>query len=439
MPNELEDPDTSASADEVPSTHVEESADIPLEESLADGVDVTPTDSDDASVPSDESADDDDVDLGVDEEGDGETPDWKLDTDTSAGNDSQEEVREIVTEALGSRLSRRAVLTASGLAVALAVGAGAIGVATSGTPHAVFLDSSSVSSTDTEVAPRDASGVAAEASQSVFRIKAGTQTGSSWLLEDDTLVTNAHVAAVDVGETLSVTSPAGKTFKGKVLTKDTSLDVALVQVPKQSADPLPLVGVKDQKVGQPVVLAGYPLDLKLTVTSGIASAIDTATDLRESPAQHSLLQVDAAVNPGSSGGPVLDSRGRVMGMVTSRPDSVGDRQVEGISFAIPANDIQVAIQQYNDHGDVEYGYLGVSLTDGAGGAKVKTVSSGSPADSVGITEGDTITSVGGYQASSYTSVSRYLHMYRPGEKVSLTVKSGKKTKDIDVVLGEPSE
>lgn len=390
---------------------------------------------DDPSVPGDDT--DDLVDPDPNEEDsddDGEDP-----ADESE-DDASPRTREIVTEALGPRLSRRAVLTASGLAVAVALGSGLISGLTTGNPRSVEMSSLTNAST-TEVAPRDSSGVAEKARESVFKIEVGSQSGSSFLIEPTTLMTNAHVTAVDVGKTVKVTNSSGKDFKGTVLMKDPDVDVALIDIPKQKADPLPFVGVGDQSAGQPLSLLGYPLGLDVTVTSGTASAIDTATSLRESPGQHSLLQIDAAVNPGSSGGPVLDSRGRVMGMATSRPDSVGSRPVQGIAFAVPANDLTVAVTQFNEHGDVKYGYLGVSMNSHSpkNGATISGVTDGSPAESVGLKEGDVITAVGEYPTASYTEVSRFLHMFRPGEKVQLTVKSGDKTRTVDVALGESTD
>lgn len=349
---------------------------------------------------------------------------------------SEEQAREIITEALGPRLSRRAILTASGLVVAVALGTGLVAGLSSDASRSVEM--SSLTNTNTaEVAPRDSSGVAAEASASVFQIQAGNQTGSSFLVEPTVLMTNAHVTTVDVGGTVDVISSTGEELTGTVLMKDTAVDVALVEIPKQSAEPLQLVGVREQSAGQPITLIGYPLGLDVTVTTGVASAIDTVTSLRESSGQHSLLQIDAAVNPGSSGGPVLDSRGRVMGMATSRPDSVGSRPVQGVSFAVPSNDLTVAVRQFNEHGDVRYGYLGVSMNSAqAGGAVIEGVTADSPAASAGLKEGEVIVAVGEYETPSYTEVSRFLHMFRPGDEVKITVKSGDKNRTVNVVLGE---
>lgn len=371
-----------------------------------------------------------DVEPGTSEAAMGESPS-PLEEDVS-----EEQAREIITEALGPRLSRRAILTASGLVVAVALGTGLVAGLSSDTSRSVEMSSLTNSNT-AELAPRDSSGVMAEAAASVFRIQSGNQTGSSFLVEPTVLMTNAHVATVDVGATVDVISSTGKELNGTVLMKDPAVDIALIEIPKQDAEPLPLAGVREQSAGQPITLIGYPLGLDVTVTTGVASAIDTVTNLRESTGQHSLLQIDAAVNPGSSGGPVLDSKGRVVGMATSRPDSVGSRPVQGIAFAVPSNDLTVAVRQYNDHGDVRYGYLGVTMNSTqAGGAVIEGVTADSPAAAAGLREGEVIVAVGEYETSSYTEVSRFLHMFRPGDEVKITVKSGDKNRTVNVVLGE---
>lgn len=436
MPTERDD----RAIDDTTDRSLEELSDTP-----DDSPSVTDTGADDASAtraPGDTATEAEDEswmpdDGMVPDDLEGPDPEGDDDYDSAEAEEAVESPRTIITEALAPRLSRRAIMAVSGVTVVLALGTGLVAGATGNQSRSVEM-SSLTSTSQSEVSPRDASGIAANAAQSVFRLQAGNQSGSGWLMEPDVLVTNAHVAVPKVGEKLAVTAPSGEEFEGEVLMKDVDLDVALIQIPRQEAEPLSLVGVDEQKPGQPVVLAGYPLGLDLSVTSGIASAIDTVTNLRESPAQHSLLQIDAPVNPGSSGGPVLDSQGRVMGMATSRPDTVGDRPVQGVAFAVPANDIVVSLRQYNEHGDVNYGYLGVSLTDEAGGATVDGVTAGSPAESVGLAEGDVITSVDGYPAESYTQVSRYLHMFRDGDEVKLGVKSGDKTKAVNVVLGKPS-
>ena len=353
--------------------------------------------------------------------------------DTADGDDMDPRI--IVTEALAPRLSRKALLSAAGIVLALTAGVGLIAGATGNQSSSVEMTTIGADS-GADITPRDTTGIAATAAQSVYRVQAGSQSGSSWLIDSDMLVTNAHVADVDVGESLTITSPAGEEFDGEVLMKDIDMDIAFIEVPSQDADPLPLAGVSEQESGQPVALAGYPLGLDLSVSVGVVSAVDTVTNLRESPAQHSLLQIDAAVNPGSSGGPVLDSRGRVMGMATSRPDSVGGRPVSGVAFAIPSNDINVALQQYEEHGDVRYGYLGVSLETNPDGVVITGVTKGSPADSVGLEDGEAITDVGGYPTETYTQVSRYLHMYRPGDEVKITVESDGDSRAVNVVLGE---
>lgn len=345
-----------------------------------------------------------------------------------------EGARTLVVEHLAPSLPHKTIVAAFGVTVAVFASALFVpGIFTS-SPEPVGVSSAEVAG-GAGIAEEDKAPGVAEAMKSVYRIDAGSNTGSSFLVNETTLATNAHVATADVGEKVRVTTPNGHSFDGKVLMRDESVDIALVGVPKQDVKPLSLLSVREQEVGQGAYLAGYPLSLDLTLTTGVVSAVDTVTNLRESSGQHSLLQVDAAVNPGSSGGPVLDREGRVMGIATSRPDSVGSRSVQGIAFAVPANDLSIAINQYNEHGDVSYGYLGVSYESQKNA--IRSVTPNTPADAAGLKRGDVIVSINGYETPDYTAVSRHMHVYRPGDQVKLQIKRGKDVKDQRVVLGEP--
>lgn len=387
------------------------------------------------------------ADIAIDTEA--EPADTGLPTDLSSDNDPEDDYTDeleepvaeegdsaqtIVVEHLAPELPRKTMLVAGGIALAVSLAVTLLPGVFSSAPEPVGVGSVEVAG-GTGVSEEEKAPGVTEAMKSVFRIDAGNNTGSSFLVNKTTLATNAHVATAEVGETVKVTSPDGESFDGEVLMRDESVDIALVKVPEQDVKPLSLLSVREQEVGQGAYLAGYPLSLDLTLTTGVVSAVDTVTNLRESAGQHSLLQVDAPVNPGSSGGPVLDSEGRVMGIATSRPDSVGNRGVQGIAFAVPANDLSIAINQYNEHGDVSYGFLGVSYESHSNA--IRSVTPNTPADAAGLKAGDIITAINGFETPDYTAVSRHMHVYRPGEQVTLTIKRGNDTKDMKVVLGEP--
>lgn len=280
--------------------------------------------------------------------------------------------------------------------------------------------------------------VAEKVANSVWRVDSGTQSGSSFLISHNVLITNSHVVSGAVGDTVSVGRSGRQPIAGKILMVDSGLDLALISIPDQeNVTPLQFVSVAQQRVGQDIVVAGYPIGLNLSFNAGTVSALDQVTTMRESFAQSSLLQVDAAVNPGDSGGPVLDSSGNVMGVTTFRPDTSGSRAVQGIAFALPADDVLIALQQFKDHGNVRYGYLGVSFSGIApegGGARVDNVVGGSPAGVAGLQPGDVITGIGGVETPGYPEISRELHKRRPGDRVSIAYSRNGVARSVEATL-----
>lgn len=356
-------------------------------------------------------------------------------TQDDAAVEHEDEVRNIVTEKLAPSVTAKGVGAAVGVVAAAVLAAGFIGGMTGSSPVAVTSDDLTESpAVDGEVEDGSVVDVAADA---VFRVDSEGQTGSSFLIEPGLLATNAHVAVGEVGETVGVTSASGEELEGEIVMVDEAKDISFVEIPEQDVDPLAVTSVANQQPGQRVTLAGYPIGLDMSISRGTAAAVDQVTSMRESPAQYALLQLDASVNPGSSGGPVLDDQGRVMGMVTFRPDTVGSRNVQGVSFAVPSNDLYIAHNQWLEHGDVQYGYLGVPMdTTTQGGAEVTHVDSGSPADQAGFESGDVIVGVGDYETDSYVTVSRHLHTHRPGDTVDILVDRDGEQESISVTLGD---
>lgn len=267
--------------------------------------------------------------------------------------------------------------------------------------------------------------IAERVKDAVWRVDSGNQSGSSFLISKNVLATNAHVVSGGVGDSVAVGKSGGQKITGKILMVDSGLDLALVSVPDQDGvEPLKFVSVAHQRAGQDVFIAGYPIGLNLSFNAGNISAVDQVTTMRESYAQSALLQIDAATNPGDSGGPVLDLSGNVVGITTFRPDTSGGRAVQGIAFALPSDDVLIAMQQFKDFGNVKYGYLGVSFSGVLPemGAAIDNVVGGSPASVAGLQAGDVIVGVGGVDTVNYPAISRELHKRRPGDKVSIAYK-----------------
>lgn len=321
---------------------------------------------------------------------------------------------------------------------AVAIGSGAITHASpTASPNPQEITSASAFTT-----PAKPAKVAHYAQSRVYRIEDAGLTGAGFLVGPEMLLTSSHVVADKAGNanssTVTVTDSRHHTMVGRVAMVDTALDLALVRIPKQKQDPLPFDRSRTLHPGSPVTIIGYPLAMDQSVSTGVVSAVDQSTYLRERNGQAGLLQIDAAVNPGNSGGPVLDSTGHVVGIVTFRPDTSGGRPVEGISFAVPSEDIAISLDQYRKHGDVKYGYLGVTLRgddrDGQEGAEVASVQSGTPAKAAGLQAGDRLVSVGKEKTSSYVQFTRAMHAYRPGDTVHIGVERDGVTSNVTVTL-----
>src|SRR6185295_9449492 len=225
--------------------------------------------------------------------------------------------------------------------------------------------------------------------------------GSGFIISGDGyLLTNHHV--LDRADDITVTLSDRREFFGKLIGSDRRTDVALVKI---EATGLPLVKIGDPnktKVGEWVIAIGSPFGLDNTVTAGIVSAKQ-----RETGEFLPFIQTDVAVNPGNSGGPLLNTRGEAVGINSQILSPVGS--FVGISFAIPIDEAMRVADQLKATGRVVRGYLGIQPIDvprelaeeyglakgKAKGAFVRQVVSGTPADKAGIQPGDVVISVNG--------------------------------------------
>ena len=202
-------------------------------------------------------------------------------------------------------------------------------------------------------------------------------------------------------------------------------------------------------VGEQVVAIGYALDLggAPTVTTGVVSALDRS--IPEPDATISgAIQTDAAVNPGNSGGPLLDLDGKVVGVTTAGLSGTTDTPVQGLNFVISGQMAQPVVQALVSQGHVTRGYLGVAVTDitpelaqanGIGvdhGAGVGDVTSGAPADQAGLKPGDVITKVGDVDIKSTGDLTNALTKYGPSQKVTVAYERGKNQATTTITLGQ---
>jgi S1-C subfamily serine protease len=261
------------------------------------------------------------------------------------------------------------------------------------------------------------------------------------------VLTNNHVIAGATSITAQVDG-SGPKYTAKVIGTDTSHDVALLQLQGVSGmHTVALGNSASVTVGQPVVAIGNALDLpgSPTVTDGIVSALNrsiTASDQLSGNTENlsGLIQTDAPLSPGNSGGPLVNSAGQVIGMDTAAATGSGSQSASDIGFAIPINEalsIASEIQKGQSSSSIQIGqpaFLGVDVEDvppaqsGFFGGYTPPVSSGAlivsvvpstPAASAGLVVGDVITSFGGHSISSVATLTSAIDADRPGQSVSI--------------------
>ena len=248
------------------------------------------------------------------------------------------------------------------------------------------------------------------------------------------IVTNEHV--VDGATSVTVTFWNGAKYKARVVGKDASTDLAVVRVnaPSSLLQPLTLGDSGSVQVGDGVVAIGSPFGLAETVTSGIVSALHRQITSPNGFGIDNSIQTDAAINHGNSGGPLLNSRGQVIGVTSQiESDSGGN---DGVGFAVPSNTVRSVVSQLLATGKAEHAYLGVAAqTSPSGGAEVATVRAGTPAARAGLRRGDVITAVDGKRISSFGELQSAIDSKKPGEAVTITYKRNGTTHTAHVKLG----
>ncbi len=270
--------------------------------------------------------------------------------------------------------------------------------------------------------------------------------GSGFIVsQDGYIVTNAHV--VENAEEITVRFNDKRELTARVIGVDTRSDVAVIKVEAIGLPVLKIGDTKKLRVGEWVIAIGSPFGFQNTVTAGIVSAT-ARENLSGDPNLDAVpfIQTDVAVNPGNSGGPLLNMRGEVVGInsqIFSRTGSFA-----GISFAIPIDYAFNVADQLMKTGKVVRSRIGVGiqnvtkdLADSLGlgkaaGAAVSNVEEGSPAGKAGLEVGDVILKIDGRAVEGSADLSRTIRALKPGTKVNLTVWRGGKPRDIAVTVAE---
>lgn len=261
------------------------------------------------------------------------------------------------------------------------------------------------------------------------------------LTDSGYILTNAHV--IDGGTSCAVILYTGERLDALLIGYDTDRDIAVLKVDADDLEPAEIGDSDDLAVGETAYAIGNPLGLELrgTLTDGIISAINRDVDVNGR--SMTLIQTNAALNPGNSGGPLINSRGQVVGINTIKMGS-SSYTVEGLGFAIPSSEFLYAVNQI-----LEYGYvlpecrlgitvMPVALDGGKTGLIVYSVELGSCSDTAGLRQGDVITAADGTEVSSTKDLLEVRRTHAPGETMTLTVLRDGKTMEFSVVLDAES-
>jgi len=281
------------------------------------------------------------------------------------------------------------------------------------------------------------------------------------------ILTNAHVVDENGQKASGVTvvfnqgGSQTQRVKGELVGVDVGSDVAVIKVDPKGLDlkPLPLGDSGKVIIGEPVVAIGNPLGYDFSITSGIVSATGRSLQSPNGMTIPNGIQTDAAINQGNSGGPLIDSQGKVIGINEQIASQGGGN--DGLGFAVPINTAVRSLNQLRDTGKVTYAWMGVqgqTLTSDvaatfnmktSGGALIEKVAPGSPAAKAGLQGGDqtvtiqgqdftlggdVITKVDGKDVHTFDDLIALLSQKNPGDKVTLIVERGGKTRDVSVTL-----
>ena len=258
--------------------------------------------------------------------------------------------------------------------------------------------------------------------------------------EDGYIVTNNHV--IEGADEIDVKLNDNREFKGKLIGTDPNTDLALIKIEGDDFPTLPIGNSDALKVGEWVLAVGNPFNLTSTVTAGIVSAKARSLGVYNGGIE-SFIQTDAAINQGNSGGALVNARGELVGInaVLSSPTGA----YAGYGFAIPTSIMTKVVSDLKEFGTVQRAILGISGHDldertkdkdlgTVEGVYVAEVTDGSGAKAAGIEPGDVIIRIAGKKVHNMAELQENLTMYRPGDKVEVTILRNKKEKTLDVTL-----
>ena len=293
-------------------------------------------------------------------------------------------------------------------------------------------------------------GITTEATTNVFGQQAvSANAGTGFILsEDGYIITNQHV--VEGADTIKVALYNGESYDAELVGGDSSYDIAVLKIEAEGLQAVSVGNSDEIQVGESVVAIGNPLgELTWTMTNGIISALNREINT-DGSAQNiqTMIQTNAAINSGNSGGPLFDMDGNVIGVTSAKysGSTSSGTSIEGLGFAIPINDALRVAYDLVEYGYVKGAYLGVSLrdltTDTASyyslpvGPRVEEVTEGSCAEKAGVQVGDIIISFNGVDVANYSELANQLKKVNAGDTVEMVVYRSGEEVTLSVTLDE---
>ena len=270
-------------------------------------------------------------------------------------------------------------------------------------------------------------------------------SGSGVIISSDGyIITNHHV--IETAEDIQKTTNNNQSYDAKIIGSDEQNDIALLKIETNDELPYAVFGDSDStQIGEWVLAVGNPFNLTSTVTAGIISAKSRNLDLTGRTTQ-SYIQTDAAVNPGNSGGALINDKGELIGINTAIQTQTGS--YVGYSFAVPSNIAKKVIEDILEYGNVQYGFLGVTGTslnsfrakeldvEDTEGFFINGIDKESGANSAGIKIGDIIKDIDGIKISKFSDLKGYLNTKRPDDIVEVNLKRDNVSKKVRVQLNK---
>ena len=261
------------------------------------------------------------------------------------------------------------------------------------------------------------------------------------------IVTNNHV--IESASEIEVTLNDNSKYTATVVGADPSTDIAVLKIEKEGLPAIALGNSDDLAIGEWVLAVGNPFNLTSTVTAGIVSAKARNINLLNSPNKNvvpieSFIQTDAAVNPGNSGGALVNTSGQLVGINTAIASQTGS--YTGYSFAVPVNLVQKVMKDLIDYGIVQRGYLGVQIKNitqelktekdlpNLKGVYIAKAIEGGSAEKAGLKEGDVVLKIGTKEVNSAAALQEEIGKMRPGDKVSVTLRTAKGNQQIKEIV-----